>query len=47
VSQYVIFTSRRHHALDVRVFFGRQHPSSRLRTRAQAELATLQWRLCS
>jgi hypothetical protein len=31
----------------VRVFFGRQDPSSRLRARAQAELATLRWRLCA
>ena len=47
VPQYVLFTSRHHHMLDVRVFFGRQHLSSRLRARAQAELATLRWRFCS
>jgi hypothetical protein len=47
VPQYLLFTSRRHHVLDVRVFFGRQDPSSRLRARAQAELATLRWRLCT
>jgi hypothetical protein len=47
VPQYVLFTSLRHHVLDVRVFFGTQHPSSRLRAGAQAELATLRWHLCA
>jgi hypothetical protein len=47
VPQYVLFTSLRGHMLDVRVFFGRQQPSSRLRARAQAELATLRWRFCA
>jgi hypothetical protein len=47
VPQYVLFTSLRHHGLDVRVFFGRQDPSGQLRARAQAELATLRWRLCT
>jgi hypothetical protein len=47
VPQYVLFTSLRHHGLDVRVFFGRQHPSGRLHARAQSELATLRWHLCA
>jgi hypothetical protein len=47
VPEYVLFASLRHHILDVRVFFGRQHPSGRLRARAQAELATLRWRFCT
>jgi hypothetical protein len=47
VPEYVLFASLRRHILDVRVFFGRQRPSSRLRARAQAELATLRWRFCA
>ena len=47
VPQYVLFTSLRHHMLDVRVFFGRQDPSSSLRASAQAELATPRWRFCA
>ena len=47
VPQYVLFTSLRSHLLDVRVFFGRQDPSSRLLDRAQAELTSLRWGLCA
>lgn len=46
VPQYVLFTSLRHHALDVRVFFGTQTPSHRLADRAEAELASLRWGFC-
>jgi len=46
VPQYVLFTSLRHHGLDVRVFFGRQNPGTRALARAQAELASLRWHLC-
>ncbi len=41
VPRYVLFTSRDGHMVDVRVFFGTQAPSERLRARAQAELDTL------
>jgi hypothetical protein len=47
VPQYVLFTSLRGHLLDVRVFFGRQDPSSQLLDRAQAELTSLRWGLCA
>jgi hypothetical protein len=47
VPEYLLFTSLRHHMLDVRVFFGRQRPGHRLRAGARAELATLRWRLCT
>jgi hypothetical protein len=43
VPQYVLFTSLHRHLLDVRVFFGTQHPSRHEVTRAQAELDTLSW----
>jgi hypothetical protein len=46
VPEYVLFTSLNGHALDVRVFFGRQRPTTRVRARAQAELATLRWGFC-
>ncbi len=43
VPQYVLFTSLHKHLLDVRVFFGTQHPSHHQVARAQAELDTLSW----
>jgi hypothetical protein len=43
VPQYVLFTSLHKHALDVRVFFGTQHPSRRQLAQAQTELDTLAW----
>src|SRR6185312_14965641 len=46
VPQYVLFTSLEGHLLDVRVFFGTQHPSRPLARRAQAELDSLRWGFC-
>jgi hypothetical protein len=46
VPQFVLFTSLRDHGLDVRVFFGRQNPGTRVFAQAQAELASLRWHLC-
>ena len=43
VPQFVLFTSRDKHLLDVRVFFGTQHPSRQQVARAQRELNTLSW----
>lgn len=43
VPQFVLFTSSDKHLLDVRVFFGTQHPSRQQVARAQRELATLSW----
>jgi len=46
VPQYVLWTRIGRHALDVRVFFGQQHPGALVVRRAQDELASLRWRLC-
>jgi hypothetical protein len=43
VPQFVLFTSSDKHLLDVRVFFGTQHPSRQQVARAQRELNTLSW----
>jgi hypothetical protein len=43
VPQYVLFTSRHRHVLDVRVFFGTQSPTGGQLAQAQAELDTLSW----
>ena len=43
VPQFILLTSRDKHLLDVRVFFGTQHPSRQQVARAQRELNTLSW----